>query len=323
MPKHKYKYNPVSLTYEKVSRSFRQRIFRFLTYFAGSILIAIVYGVLFTLFFDSPKERLLIKESEQLSLQYEMMSGRLAQIENVLGDIQQRDDNIYRTIFGAEPIPKSIRDAGFGGANRYARLEGFKNSEIVIETAERLDKVFKKMYVQSKSYDEVIDLAMNKEQMLSHIPAIMPVSNDDLTRTASGWGYRIHPIYKIKKFHYGMDFTAPPGTEIYATGDGTVLDSKESRRGYGNHIMIDHGYGYITLYAHLSRFSVKRGQQIKRGDVIGFVGNSGTSTAPHLHYEVHLNGKKVDPINFYFNDLTSEEFDRMIEISMNTGQSFD
>ncbi len=323
MPRNKYRYNPESLTYERVSRSVRQRIFRFFTYFIGSVLVAIIYGVLFTTFFDSPKERLLKNENEQLQVQYEIMNNRLGQMENVLEDIQQRDDNIYRTIFGADPIPKSIRDAGFGGSNRYANLEGYKNSEIVIETAKRLDKLTKKIYVQSKSYDDVIELAKNKELMLSHIPAIQPISNKDLTRTASGWGWRIHPIYKIKKFHYGMDFTAPTGTEIYATGDGVVLEVDASRRGYGNHVLIDHGFGYVTLYAHMSKFNVKKGQKVKRGDVIGYVGSTGTSTAPHLHYEVHLNGKKVNPINYYFNDLSASEYDRMIEISLNTGQTFD
>ena len=323
MPKQRYRYNPELLTYEKVSPSVRQKFFRFITYFIGSILVAIVYGLLFTTFFDSPEERLLKKENEQLVLQYEIMNERLSQMEKVLADIQQRDDNIYRTIFGADPIPTSIREAGFGGTNRYASLEGYQNSDIVIETAARLDKITKKLYVQSKSYDEVIDLARNKELMLSHIPAIQPISNKDLTRTASGWGYRIHPIYKIKKFHYGIDFTAPTGAEIYATGDGVVKEVISSRRGYGNHVVIDHGFGYATLYAHMSRFNVKKGQEVKRGDVIGFVGSTGTSTAPHLHYEVHEKGKKVNPINYFFNDLSPDEYDRMIEISMNSGQTFD
>ena len=226
-------------------------------------------------------------------------------------------------IFEAEPIPPSVRSAGFGGVNRYIDLQGYESADLVIETAQRLDKISKKLYVQSKSYDEVINLAKNKEKMVACVPAIMPIANKDLRRTASGWGWRIHPIYKIRKFHYGMDFTAPTGTEIYASGDGVVEVVENSLRGYGKRIVIDHGFGYKSLYAHLNDFNVKRGQKIKRGEVIGFVGSTGTSTAPHLHYEVFKNNKKVNPVHYYFNDLTPEEFDKMIFISSNSGQSFD
>lgn len=323
MPKSKYKFNPTSLSFDKITYSIREKLLRFLLYFTGSLLIAVVYGVIFAFLFDSPKEKVLIRENQQLLLQYEIMNNQLAQAEKVLENLENRDDNIYRVIFGSEPIPSSVRNAGFGGTNRYVELEGYNNTRIVVETKKRLDMITKKLYVQSKSYDELIDLARNKEDMLSHIPAIQPISNKDLTRTASGWGYRIHPIYKISKFHYGMDFTAPVGTEVYATGDGTVTEVKTSHRGYGNQIMIDHGYGHVTLYAHLYSFNVRQGQKVKRGDIIGFVGSTGTSTAPHLHYEVIVNGKKVNPINYYFNDLNASEYDRMIEISMNTGQSFD
>lgn len=323
MPKSKYKFNPTSLSFDKITYSIREKLLRFLLYFTGSLLIAVVYGVIFALLFDSPKEKVLIRENQQLLLQYEIMNNQLAQAEKVLENLENRDDNIYRVIFGSEPVPSSVRNAGFGGTNRYVELEGYNNTRIVVETKKRLDMITKKLYVQSKSYDELIDLARNKEDMLSHIPAVQPISNKDLTRTASGWGYRIHPIYKISKFHYGMDFTAPVGTEVYATGDGTVTEVKSSHRGYGNQIMIDHGYGHVTLYAHLYGFNVRQGQKVKRGDIIGFVGSTGTSTAPHLHYEVIVNGKKVNPINYYFNDLNASEYDRMIEISMNTGQSFD
>jgi murein DD-endopeptidase MepM/ murein hydrolase activator NlpD len=206
--------------------------------------------------------------------------------------------------------------------NRYEMLEGYDNAEIVVNSTQRLDKLTKEVYVQSKSYDEIIEMAKRREEQLSCLPAIQPISNKDLTRTASGWGYRIHPIYKIRKFHYGMDFTAPTGTEVYATADGTVEIVDQSRRGYGNKIVIDHGFGYKTLYGHLNGFNVRKGQKVKRGDVIGFVGSTGLSTAPHLHYEVHLNGNKVNPISYYFNDLTPEEWDRMIQLSMKAG-SFD
>jgi len=323
MAKSKFKYNSESLSFDKIQLSFRDKMFRFFSYFLASIFLAVLYAVMYTLLFDSPKEKALKRENEQLALQYEVMNRKLGTVEKVLEELQERDDNIYRTIFEAEPISTSIRNAGMGGINRYSELEGYDNSEIVIETAKRLDKIMKKVYVQSKSYDEVIDLALNKEKFIASLPAIQPISNTDLKRTASGWGYRIHPIYKIRMFHEGMDFTAPAGTEIYATGDGTVAVTISSRRGYGNEIRIDHGYGYVTRYGHLSAINVKKGQKVKRGDVIGFVGSTGLSTAPHLHYEVHQNGKKVNPINYFFDDLTAEEYDRMIELSLASGQSYD
>jgi len=194
---------------------------------------------------------------------------------------------------------------------------------LVVETAKKIDRIRKRIYVQSKSFDDLIVFAKEKEEMLSCIPAILPISNKDLTRTASGWGLRVHPIYKIIKFHYGMDFTAPTGIDVYVTGDGAVESVLSSKRGYGNHIIINHGYGYKTIYAHLDRFNVRPGQKVRRGDVIGFVGSTGMSLAPHLHYEVELNGIKVDPANYYFNDLSPEEYERMIEIASRSGQSFD
>lgn len=324
MAKTKYKYNPETLRFDKVQRTFGERFLRFLAYFTGSLVLAILYGAIFTFLFDSPKEKVLKRENAQMRLQYELLSKDLDKVEKVLAHLQETDDNLYRTIFEAEPIPTSLREGGIGGINRYEELEGYDNSRIVIETAVRLDRIKKKTYVQSKSFDELKELASEKEEMLSRIPAIMPISNKDLTRTASGWGYRIHPIYKIRRFHYGMDFTAPTGTEIYATGDGKVVRIRSSKRGFGNHVIIDHGYGYETLYAHMSRFNnLYVGKPIKRGDVIGYVGSTGLSTAPHLHYEVHHNDKKVDPANYYFNDLSPEEYERMIELSMRSGQSFD
>jgi len=295
-----------------------------MAYFTGSLILAVLYGAIFTFLFDSPKEKVLKRENEQMRLQYELLSKDLEKVEKVLAHLQETDDNLYRTVFEAEPIPTSLREGGIGGVNRYEELEGYDNSSIIIETAMRLEKIKKKTYVQSKSFDEIIVLASEKEEMLRSIPAIMPISNKDLTRTASGWGYRIHPIYKIRRFHYGMDFTAPTGTEVYSTGDGTIASIKSSMRGLGNHIIIDHGFGYQTVYAHLNSFNNLRvGQKVKRGDVIGFVGSTGLSTAPHLHYEVHINGKRVDPANYYFNDLSPEEYERMIELAMRSGQSFD
>lgn len=324
MAKSRYKYNPDSLSYDRIKPSFRKRLLIFLSYLAVVSFIAILLNVFYSSVFDTPREKMLIRENNQLKLQYDILNQKVGNLETVLEDIERRDDNIYRTIFNADPIPSSVRDAGFGGVNRYEYLEGYQNSDIIIETAQRLDLLTKAVYVQSKSYDEVIDLAMGREDQLSSLPAIMPIANKDLTRTASGWGFRIHPIYKIRKFHYGMDFTAPTGTEVYATADGTVERIQRSRRGYGNVLVLNHGYGYKTLYAHLNEFNrAWIGKKVKRGDVIAYVGNTGLSTAPHLHYEVHLNGKKVNPVNYYFEDLSADEFDRMIELSMRPGQSFD
>jgi murein DD-endopeptidase MepM/ murein hydrolase activator NlpD len=324
MAKVKYRFNPESLSFDKVRTSFKVWIVKSFTFFSASIVISIIYYIIFSYFFDSPKERSLVRVNEQMKLQYEIAQKRLDEITKELDDIQERDDNIYRTIFEAEPIPKSVREAGFGGVNRYEALERSTNSELVIETFKKLDIISKRLYVQSKSYDEVIEKAMNKEQMLACLPAIQPVSNKNLERTSSGWGWRIHPLYKIKQFHSGQDFAAPIGTEIYATGDGMVEKIESSKySGYGNCVVVDHGFGYKTRYAHMNEFNVKLGQKVKRGTVIGFVGNTGMSTGPHLHYEVEKNGEKINPVNFFFNDLSAEQFDEIIRISNNEGQTLD
>ena len=278
--------------------------------------------VFFT-FFDSPKEKMLNREIENMVFQYNQIKDKLNQISLVMADLQNRDDNIYRVIFEAEPIPNSIRKAGYGGVNRYEALKGYNNSDLIINTTKKLDQISKQLYIQSKSFDEIIELAKHKSEMLAAIPAIQPVSNKNLSRMASGFGPRIDPIYKTKKFHAGMDFSAKTGTPIYATGNGKVIRVRKSRKGYGNHVKIDHGYGYITLYAHMQKYIVKKGQKVKRGEVIGYVGNTGKSVAPHLHYEVHKNGKKVNPVNFFYNDLTSEEYEKMIILSSQNNQSFD
>jgi len=323
MGKVKYKFNPDSLSYDKVESSLRQKALKVLAFFFAFLINASIGYLIYSVVFDSPKEKGLKRQISELNLNIELFQKQLDGIESVLSDMQQRDDNIYRTIFEAEPLNYSVREAGIGGSNRYKNLEKLDNSKMVINTAKRLDKITRKVVIQSKSYDELLKMAVSKEKMLASIPAIQPIANKDLERTASGWGYRIHPIYKIRKFHYGIDFTAPTGTEIYVTGDGTIEQIESSHRGYGNSIIINHGFGIKTLYAHLDRINVKLGQKLKRGDIIGFVGNSGLSTAPHLHYEVLRSGEKVNPINYFFNDLSAEEYDRMIELSMRPGQSFD
>jgi murein DD-endopeptidase MepM/ murein hydrolase activator NlpD len=267
--------------------------------------------------------RTLHKENDRLLTQYKLMYKDLSTVEKMLDEIEQRDNNLYRVIFESDPIPSTIRRAGFGGVNRYSKLESFDNSELVIKTAEKLDILSKQAYIQAKSYDEVMAMALNKEILRSCMPAIMPISNKSLKSTASGWGFRIHPIYKIKQFHYGMDFTANIGTKIYATGDGVVKDVQSIGGGYGRWIMIDHGFGYETLYGHMNAFNVKVGDHVKRGSVIGYVGNSGTSTGPHVHYEVHKNGTPVNPQYYYFKDLNAQEYEKMVNISSNIGQTFD
>jgi murein DD-endopeptidase MepM/ murein hydrolase activator NlpD len=326
MAKKKYKFNPETLSYERVGISIKEKLAKFSAYFASSFAMALLIVVVFLNMYETPKTKVLERENERLLTQYELMLKDLEKIDKVLAELEQRDDNIYRVIFEAEPIPSSVRKAGFGGTNKYSGLEDLNNSELVIETAKKLDMIAKEVYIQSKSYDEVLELALNKEEMLACIPAIQPVANKELKRTASGWGYRMHPIYKVRKFHYGMDFTAPSGTPVYATGDGKVIEvsgSSRSRVGFGLVIKIDHGYDYETLYGHLSAFNVKRGQKVKRGDIIGYIGNTGGSTAPHLHYEVHKNGRAVNPAYYYYKDLTPQEYDKMIAISSNIGQTLD
>jgi murein DD-endopeptidase MepM/ murein hydrolase activator NlpD len=323
MPRIKYKFNPDSLSFDKIKLGVKALLLRLLAYLTGSIIIAIAYWIIFASFFDSPKEKALKREVAQLTIQYDLIHMEMGNIEKVLDDLQKTDDNLYRTIFGAEPIPATLRGGGVGGVNRYKELEGYTNAKLVIETASRLDRIIKKVYIQSKSFDELITLAKEKEDMMQSIPAILPISNKDLTRTASGYGLRIHPYYKITRFHYGMDFTAPSGTDIYATGNGVVAEVLSSKRGLGNNIVINHGFGYATIYGHLERFNVRKGQKVKRGDIIGFVGSTGMSLAPHLHYEIKINGQNVDPVNYYFNDLSAEDYERIIEIASKTGQSFD
>ena len=323
MAKIKYYYDTQTLSYKRIQLSKLEKTKKYLIFFSSSIFLSLVIIIMFFQFFDSPKEKRLKDEIYNLTSQYYVINNNMKQIEVVLDDIQERDDNIYRTIFEADPIPNSIRKQGFGGVNRYKKFEGYSNSKIIINTTRKIDQLTKQLYLQSKSFDEIINLAKNKSEMLASIPAIQPVSNKNLSRMASGYGYRIHPIYKTRKLHTGMDFSAKTGTEIYATGDGVISKIRRSKRGYGNHVKINHGFGYETLYAHMSKYIVKRGQKVKRGEVIGYVGSTGTSVAPHLHYEVHKDKRRINPVNFYYNDLNPEEYEKMIEISSQSNQSFD
>lgn len=323
MSKVKYRFNTKTLTYEKAKTTWRERILRFLSYLATGIVFASITIFLAFKFLQSPMQKKQNRELEVVKLQYELLKKKMDQVQLVLNELQDRDDNIYRVIFEAEPIPSSIRQAGFGGSDRYSNLEGYDNSELMKETTERLDKITKQLYIQSKSFDEVVKLAKNKKQMLASLPAIMPLNNKDLKHLPSGYGWRTHPIYKTQEFHPGMDFTAEQGTPIYATGDGTIERADANAQGYGNHVVINHGYGYQTLYGHMSRMAVKPGQKIKRGDLIGYVGSTGMSTGPHVHYEVIKNGEKVNPINFYYNDLSPEQYQILVELASRSTQSFD
>ena len=272
---------------------------------------------------NTPRELSLEREVKNYELQFELLNRKMAQMEDVLGNIEERDNHIYRIYFEANPIPEEQRRAGFGGVNRYQSLEGFNNSEMIIATTRRMEIIQKQMVIQSRSLDEFTKRAAEKEKLLAAIPAIQPVNNEELTRMASGFGWRSDPFTKARKMHWGMDFTAPRGTPIYASGDGVVIRADNRASGFGKHIRIDHGYGYVSLYAHLSRYNVEKGQRIKRGDLIGFIGSTGRSEAPHLHYEVRKDGERINPINFYYGSLTAEEFENMLKYANQENQSLD
>lgn len=320
MAKIKYQFNTKSLAVEPVNETFWDKLKKFLrVVMAGMVFSVVVLTIGYT-FFDSPKEKVLRRENEQYKLNFEIINDRLEILNNVLADIQNRDDQIYRVIFEAEPVPRTIRDAAFGGVNRYENLEGYDNTELITATMKRIDQLARQLYVQSVSYDEVFNMAKNKADMMAAIPAIIPIQKAR-ERLVSGFGPRIHPIYKILRPHTGVDFAAPVGTPIYATGNGKVVKVENNRSGYGLMVVVDHGYGYETLYAHMSRFNVRPGQTVKRGDVIGFVGNTGVSQGPHLHYEVLKNGRAINPVNYFYNDLSPEEFEYIIEIASRVNQS--
>lgn len=319
----KYRFNPETLQYEKIERKFSAYLLRTLAYVGLVLFVAAGITLLFLNYYDTPEAKALKEENSLLLARYNEMNEKLQQVETVLDEIQVRDDNIYRVIFNSEPIPESVRKAGFGGTDAYASLSSLRDADIVVNTSRKLDIISKQAYIQAKSYEEVLDMALTKDRELASIPAILPLSDKDLAYTSSGWGMRVHPVYGVPRFHYGMDFVAPRGTKIYSTGAGKVVSVRSLRTGHGKHVVIDHGFGYQTLYGHMSAFNVKVGDTVSRGHVIGYVGSTGTSTAPHLHYEVHKNGKNVDPKYYYFKDLTPEEFDQLVAISSNVRQSFD
>jgi murein DD-endopeptidase MepM/ murein hydrolase activator NlpD len=322
MAKVKYYYDADTLSYRKIdvkkSDYYKKTVFGILSV----LLTAFIGFIIFSQFLMSPNERAINRENENLKLNLDLFSKRIAESSAVLNQLQERDNNIYRMYFEANPIPNEQRKAGFGGVNRYKSLDGYDNSKMIKQLTKDIDILSKQLVIQSKSLDEIVILAKEKEKMLASIPAILPVKLVDLTRMASGYKWRMHPILKIRKFHKGMDFTAPTGTPIYASGNGKVIRSSRSAT-YGRVVYINHGYGYITIYAHMSKIKAKRGQNVKRGDLIGYVGNTGRSVSAHLHYEVRKNGKALNPINFYYGDLTPAQFSAMQKASEEEGQSYD
>ena len=322
MAKKQYHINPETLALESVERGFTYWLRRSGGYIIGGIALGTIFFFVFFYIFPSPRERQLIQYNKNLEAQLEVLNTRVDQMQVVSHDLEQRDNNLYRVLFGAEPIPTSIRQGAQHKITYYDQMAHMTNSQLASELTFKVDQLEKELYIQAKSYDELTALTKTQASRMENIPAIQPVLNRDLKRVASGWGYRIHPIYHTKKFHYGMDFSAPTGTEVYATGNAKV-DYVGWKQGYGNTVILDHGFGYQTLYGHLYKGLVRKGQKVKRGDVIALVGNTGQSVGPHLHYEVHINGKPVDPRNYYFIDLNPEEYDRMVQLSNNFGQMLD
>jgi murein DD-endopeptidase MepM/ murein hydrolase activator NlpD len=319
----KFIFNTKTLSYEKHIEPIGKRILKLISVLSTSLAISVVTIFLVYQFADSPKEKKLKREIANLELNYRLLDQRVERINKVLKDLKERDDNIYRAIFEAEPIPDELRQSGFAGVNRYDKLEGFNYSELIKEMTKKVDKLAKATVIQSKSYDDIWNLIHNQDKMLGSIPAIMPIHQKDLKLMASGFGERIDPIYKTSHFHAGMDFVADIGKPVYATGNGTIEFAGTDDSGYGIHVKINHGFNYLTLYGHLSELKCVEGQKVKRGDLIGLVGSTGKSVGPHLHYEVHKNGTPVNPVNYYFSDLTAEEYNKLIEQSRQPSQSFD
>ena len=320
MSKAKFRFNPETLEYDRVSSNYwgiTAKVFAFLSL---AVIIAAVSAVVAL---DGNNTDELQHELSQQEIQVKLLKDKSLAMQERLDDLAKMDDDVYREIFGADPISEDIRKAGTGGVDKYTVLEQLSRGENLVELHKKLDNMSAQYKVQEDSYNNLIKMAKNKSAMLASIPAIQPIPNKNLKRIASGFGYRVDPIYKTRKMHKGMDFTAPKGTKIYATGDAVVKTVKHARWGYGSHIVLDHGYGYTTLYGHMSRTKVKSGQKVKRGQLIGLVGSTGKSTGPHLHYEVRKNGTAVNPVGYFYNDLTSEQYEEILKISSNPNQSFD
>ena len=319
----KYYYDSETLTYRLIKRDTKRFAKNTFVFLFAAAMFGFITILIAEHYFESPREKALNRELQNLDLQYNLLTKKMTEAEAVLKNVENRDNGIYRLYFEANPIPEEQRNQGFGGVNRYKKYEGFNNSELIISANKRIDILQKRIIIQSKSLDEITALAKDKEKILARIPAIQPIKNEDLTRMASGFGYRSDPFTKVRKFHYGMDFTAPRGTPVYASGDGVVKRADGRASGYGNHIRIDHGYDYVSLYAHLYKYNVNVGQKVRRGDLIGYVGSSGRSVGPHLHYEVFKDNIRINPLNFYYGNLSTEEFNRLLSIASIENQSLD
>jgi murein DD-endopeptidase MepM/ murein hydrolase activator NlpD len=323
MKKIKYYYNTHTLRYEKLVTPFRVKLLRVFAFLATAFVTAALISYFAFQFVGSPNEKYLHLQNQALQEDLQDLSDSVLQIQMKMAELEKRDNSVYRSIFEATPLPDSARANFLEKQKEIARVESMSNNEIVRSVAMALTSLKNRIAAQNASYKQIAGFINNKEKLLAATPAIQPVSNKDLDRVASGFGYRIDPIYKTVKFHAGLDFTAPQGTPIYATADGTVTTAGFSNGGYGNHVVINHGYGYETLYGHMYRVKVRSGQRLKRGDLIGYVGSTGKSTGPHCHYEVHKNGQKLDPVYFFYNDLSPQQFDQLLKRSSASNQSFD
>lgn len=322
MTKKNYKFNPETLVMEQVRRGFRYWLRKTGNYlFSGIVIGALLLYLMYT-FFPSAREKQIDHDKKTLEAQLKILNQQVDQMQLVMNDLQQRDDNLYRVLFAAEPIPLQVRQGAQRKIDYYEQLAKMTDSQLAADLTLKVDMLAKELYTQSKSYDELVKMAKSREIRMENIPAIQPILNKELTRIASGFGTRIDPVYHVTRFHHGMDFTAPLGSDIYATGNGTVCFSGW-KQGYGNTVMIDHGFGYQTLYAHCHQLLVSEGQKVRRSDVIALVGSTGKSTGPHLHYEVRLNGTAIDPRNFFFMDLSPEDYDRMVQLANNFGRVLD
>lgn len=323
MKKIKYYYNTNTLRYEKLEVPLRVKLLRIFGFVAAAVVTAALISYFAFQFVGSPYEKQLRQQNEDLKDQYVELDDRLESLQEQMRELEKRDNSVYRSIFEANPIPDSARAKELEDQKEIATITSMSNSELVNSIINTLNSLGSRMKVQGTSYNEIDGLIKNKEALLSHTPAIQPVSNKDLNRIASGFGYRIDPVYKTIKMHAGLDFAAPQGTPIYATADGTVATAGNTGNGYGNHVVIRHGYGYETLYGHMVKVKARSGQAVKRGEIIGWVGSTGKSTGPHCHYEVHKNGNKIDPVYFFYNDLTPDQFDRLLKQAAASNQSFD
>ena len=325
MSKTKYYFDKDNLEFVPIKRTNLNKLYNLILFLISSIIFAgfITVLLLNTELINTPQELVQSREIKNYELQMKVLNKKLDQIESTIANIEKRDNNLYRTYFEASPIPEEQRRMGFGGINRYDYLDGYDNSDIIINTTERIDILTKELVIQSKSLDEIELLAKNNELLLSSIPTIQPISSSDLKRMASGFGWRTDPFTKKRKRHWGMDFSAERGAPIYATGDGKVSRADNRAAGFGNHVRIDHGFGYVSIYAHMEKISVRKGNRVKRGDIIGYVGSSGRSVAPHLHYEITKDGRKINPINFYYGNLSPIEFETLVNQASQENQSLD